>query len=202
MDRREVEHVEAEILHPGQLPDDVVEGAVDGRVPGLRAREELVPGREPGGEPVGHHLEHGLVAGDVLALGMAVDQRPVAGLEQKFELRLRSLLVALQAVDQLGQRGRVRLLREARGRLGEAHALDRLEADVHARGALLLDLVQPGGERVAPALDRVLVAGVPLERETPRPAVVVDEMHRRPAPFGLARGAIEDLRRRTCRGRP
>ena len=53
VDRREVEHVEAEVLHVRELRDHVVEGAVPLRIARLRAREHLVPGREPRREAVG-----------------------------------------------------------------------------------------------------------------------------------------------------
>jgi hypothetical protein len=47
VDRREVEHVEAQVAHIGQPRDHVVEGAV-GHAFAHRAGEKFVPGAEDG----------------------------------------------------------------------------------------------------------------------------------------------------------
>src|SRR3546814_36833 len=52
VDRRQVEHIEAEVAQVGEPPDDIVEGAVPCRVARLRARQELVPGAEGRLRPV------------------------------------------------------------------------------------------------------------------------------------------------------
>jgi hypothetical protein len=59
---------------------------------------------------------------------------------------------------------------------------------------LLGDLDPPGGEQVAPGLDRVEVAGVAGEREAAGPAVVVDEAHRRLAPLLVLLRPVADDR--------
>ena len=81
------------------------------------------------------------------------------------------------------------------GLLGDANALDGLEAHVEAGAALLLKLAEPSRPVVAPRLDRELVTRVALEREAAAPAIVVEERHRGPAPFEFGRRAIEHLRR-------
>ena len=87
MDRREVEHVEAELPDRRQLRDHVVEGAVAVRVTAEGAREDLVPGRETGGEAVGDHLERHGIARQVHLLGMAPDAGGILRGEDQPELR-------------------------------------------------------------------------------------------------------------------
>src|SRR5829696_2890958 len=195
MDRREVEDVETELAHVRQLRDYVVEGAVALRIAGLRAREHLVPGREARREPVGGDLEHAVVAREIAPLGVTADERRVVGREQKLELRLRTFARAGEARHERAPRRRVLFAGVRAGLLGDANALDGLEAHVEAGAALLRKLAEPSRPVVAPRLDRELVTRVALEREAAAPAIVVEERHRGPAPVEFGRRAVEHLRR-------
>ena len=192
VDRREVEHVEAEVLHVRQAADDVVEGAVPVRVARLRAREQLVPGGEARREPVGDHLERAVVARDSSRARRCGRRAPRSSRrEGAASCAAEPSSGCLEPAQQRRQRLSVGAGGALRRRLGDAHALDGLETQRLRRRLLLADLVEPGAERVAPGLDRELVAGVALERKAAGPAVVVDEAHRRAAPLGLAGNAVE-----------
>jgi hypothetical protein len=143
VDGREVEDVEAEVLHVGKAPDDVVEGAVAIGVARLRARKQLVPGGEAGGETVGDHLEHAIVARQIGAFRVAADELFVLLVQEQRELHLGALLLGLEAAHEIRQRCRV-LPGGMRGRfLGDLDALHGLGPHLLAGGEFLADLVEP-----------------------------------------------------------
>jgi hypothetical protein len=74
MDRREVEHVEAEVAHVRKAGDHVIEGAVAVGAAGLRAGEELVPGAELSALTVDEDGEGRVGLREVGALGAGVHQ--------------------------------------------------------------------------------------------------------------------------------
>src|SRR6266508_3186554 len=90
-----------------------------------------------------------------------------------------------------------RLLRR-RARRDLAHQLPALQQLAQQiclpAGEAALHLLHPGSKDVGPRLDGEDVARVPLERELPGPAVVIDRAHGRLAPARLLPGPVEDHR--------
>ncbi len=194
VDRGEVEHVEPHALDVGQAADHVVEGAVAGGIAARRAREHLVPGGELGGRPVDRDLELVAVARGVGAHARAPHQRAHVLAEHDLEQAALVLLERRKLAEQRLQRLLVRALGLLMRLLDQLAALDQLERDVEAGVVLLLHLVAPAREQVAPSLDRVEVAGVAGDRKLAGPAVVVDQRHGRLAPALLVLRAVLDRR--------
>ena len=177
VDRREVEHVEAEVGDRRHLRLDRLQPA-----PG--AREQLVPGGEAGAHAVDLDRQALRQPRRAVALGGALDGLQQVGRERGVDARS-----GLQRVERALDRGAVVAPGGgARGGLLEHHdALGELAGEVVLPGGVLaLELVAPGAEQVAPGLDRPLPAALGLDRDLALPAdavdVGVDRLHRRLQP--------------------
>ena len=184
VDGREVEDVEAELGDRGDLLLDRLEAAP-------RAREELVPGGEGGGDAVDLDDLRGVELARAGALGGALHGGEQVGGERGVGRRLRVLEHGERRLDRL----LVGALGARRGLLEQHDALGQLAGEVLLPGGdLALQLVAPGGEDVAPGLDRPLPAAHHVDRELALPAhavdVRVDRPHRRLDPAAAAGAAV------------
>ena len=203
MDRREVEDVEAEVLHVGQLRDHVVEGAVAVGSPDCERGNSSYQAENRAARRSAIDLEHAVVAREVPPLGVAVDERRVVGRRAEARAAPPSLPRAgLRRAMSEPQRRRVRLLGAG------ARPSRRCARPRSSRGG------RPGRRR---ASSRSRPARSPRGRASPRwctgsarcaragsarPAVVVDEMPSAPGAIRVSvAGAVERSRRRSCRDR-
>ncbi len=194
VDRRDVEHVEAELREARELGLDVLQAAEG-------AREQLVPGAEAGPDAVDVDRERRVVRGRAVALRAALDGGEQLVAERGVVLgRLGDVLVLEDPQHVLEQLAVAGLLRAAGGVPEQDGALGQLAGEVVVlRGEhLALELVAPGGEDVGPGLDRVLPAAGAIDREPAAPAHAADlrvelgELGLRP--FLLTGGAVLDGR--------
>src|SRR6266542_1140380 len=139
-------------------------------------------------------LELAVVAGAVFPLLQTRDEPAEPGVEEQIEARL---LGGGGIVPLEGEAEGRRLLRR-RARRDLAHQLPALQQLAQQiclpAGEAALHLLHPGSKDVGPRLDGEDVARVPLERELPGPAVVIDRAHGRLAPARLLPGPVEDHR--------
>ncbi len=181
---REIEHVEAEVADIGQLPDDVVEGAVTLRIVGHRARQQLVPGAEGGTLAVDDQLQLAWIAGEIGADAGALHESGGGGREEAGKA-LAFVFSRVEGGKELGERFPVAVVRAfAAGEraFDELAALGKLQRDRHARSVFLRDFVAPACKEVAPGDQGVAVARVRIDDAASPPAVIVEECHRRFAP--------------------
>ena len=191
VDRREVEDVEAVLGDRGDLLLDRVQAA-----PG--AREELVPRAEARADAVDLDRQRLGQRGGVGAQADALDGGGDLGAERRVVASGLGQAVVAEGGDG-GLEGLLvtRVLRLLRRRLDEHRALGQLAAEVVLAGVdLAVHLVAPGGEHVAPRLDRELPAAGRLDRELALPAhavdVRVDRLHRRLEPAPAAGRLVAD----------
>ena len=192
VDRREVEDVEAVLGDRGDLLLDRVQAAP-------RAREQLVPGAEARAHAVDLDRQRLGQRGGVGAQADALDGGGDLGAERRVVARRLG-----QARRRAGWRprsraspGRPRPSPSAAAASTQHRALGQLAAEVVLAGVdLAVHLVAPGGEHVAPGLDRELPAARRLDRELALPAhavdVRVDRVHRRLEPAPAARRLVAD----------
>ncbi len=167
MDRREVEHVEAEIAHVRQPCDDVVEGAVPVGVERHRAREQLVPRRHQ--RPLrsthtgtGRSSVVALVRSPARRISVCVSSRARSARRPASSGRASSRAMRSASFRPvLVRRGSV--LRRFEEDAGLAH----FDGDRHAGDVLLAGADQPGGEEIPPRHDRELVVGELAGTKTP-----------------------------------
>ena len=191
VDRREVEDVEAVLGDRRDLLLDRVQAAP-------RAREQLVPGAEARPHAVDLDRQRLGERRGVGAPAGALDGGGDLRAERRVVVRRLGQLVVAQGGDRALERLAVGLVLGDGGRRLEQHdALGQLAAEVVLAGVdLALHLVTPGGEHVAPGLDRVLPAARRRDRELALPAhavdVRVDRVHRRLEPAPAARRLVAD----------
>ena len=163
-----------------------------------RAREQLVPGAEARADAVDLDRQR---LGELRRVGAQADALDGGG-HLGAERGVVEGGLGERVVAQGGDGGLERLLVGVvlgglRRRLEQHGALGQLAAEVVLAGVdLAVHLVAPGGEDVAPGLDRVLPAAGRLDRELALPAdavdVGVDRVHRRLEPAPAARRLVAD----------
>jgi hypothetical protein len=189
VDRREVEHVEAQLLDAGQQALTVFESSVLARLLGGRAREELVPGAEQFLLPAYPHAQVFIVNGGEELQGRGQHHL----LENGAEHQLDRLAIGS---------GIAHLIRKFAQLIGFGFAIGigslaqqigpDLELHFHIlpRFFLFQETVVPIEQVVDPALDFVLVKPFFLDPETGLPDVVGLALHDHFRPFLLVFMAI------------
>ena len=193
VDRREVEHVEAELGQPRKLGFHAAQAA-----PG--SREELVPGAELGQRAVDLDRKRRVDADRAVPGLDALEGGEQLRAERHVVLgRLGHVLVGQRGDGVLDQR----LIRLGLGfacRGGEElDAFRELAGELMLlRGDLALELVAPGAEHVGPGLDRVFPRSLLVDVEAALPAhaaeVGVDAHHLGLAPVAGLRRLVADDR--------
>ena len=192
MDGRQVDDVEAHAPDLGQPVDAVVEGPMAAGDAALRAREQLVPGREGGLRPVHHHLQLPVVACQVGTRLDAGHHLAQIGVEEDVEAAV-ARGRGLEPLERAVQPGRVRVPRALARAPEHRGAFQQLAGEIGlTAGQASAHLLDPGAECVGPGLHGIAIARIGLERERAGPAVVVHRAQRGLAPVGLARGAEPD----------
>ena len=186
MDRRQVGDVEPHRGRPLELALGVAKRPVAAGDVG--AGEELVPGGEARALAVDDDLVFALGPGGVGAVEVRVHEAAERGVVRG--RRGGDLVAAGEGLGPAGQPPGVVAGRAPGGGLDQRRALAQLAGHVLARRHPLVEVGQPGAERVGQRLDGVEVARVVLEDERARPAIVVDEPHRRLAPGRLVDAAV------------
>ena len=176
MDRRQIDDVEAHGGEGGQPLGGGAQRAADRPPPlghhgPLRAREELVPGAEQRPLPV--HLErHGARGGDQLPQRVAVEGLGHIGRERGGEpVGDRAALVAQRVDGGQDRLPAVVLGHSGGGPLMQPGALLQDQLGVDPGRDLDPGVVAPGGDRIAPCLDRVRPAAAAAGGDLGAPAV-------------------------------
>src|SRR5216684_2253765 len=188
MDGRQVDHVEAQLLHVGQHAFRVRERAVATRLAARRAREQLVPGAEDGALPLGEDAQLPVGTGGHSAVRISRRGFGEARIERARqrprrlpgEQRLLALAQPLCIECGRGPRRGGALGRGAE-KLG---AFEQLGGHVAPRLHLARQLLRPGAEGVGPRLHLERVQAVLVDRELPFPGVVPKRPHGHLATLG------------------
>src|SRR5216683_3170380 len=188
MDGRQVDHVEAQLLHVGQHAFRVRERAVATRLAARRAREQLVPGAEDGALPLGEDAQLPVGTGGHSAVRISRRGFGEARIERARqrprrlpgEQRLLALAQPLCIECGRGPRRGGALGRGAE-KLG---AFEQLGGHVAPRLHLARQLLRPGAEGVGPRLHLERVQAVLVDRELPFPGVVPQRPHGHLATLG------------------
>ncbi len=195
MDRRQVEHVEAEVGDVWQAVDDVAKRPVTPGIGRCRPREQLVPGREAGELRLHDELQGRLLHGLVGAIGVAHHQ-PVQGLVQGAGVRIARGSSGTQTLCPPGKGPGIRRVAARRGtRDGAVHEGrpdPQVDPDVLVRVDPLAEIPAPGCPGIGPGGDGERVASQLPHPEGGTPAVVAQLLHRQLAPLRLACGSMAE----------
>ena len=184
MDRRQVDHVEAELGQARQLALDAVQAA-----PG--AREQLIPGAEAGARTVDVRCQRCVQLDRAVPDRVALDRRRELVAEGRVVLGGRRRGGFLELGDRVLDRRAVVAVVGVRGGGPQQHdPLRQLPGEVGlAARELAPQLVAPGRELVGPRLDRVPPDAGTVDRERAGPADAA-EVGVGPAQLGLADVAV------------
>ena len=183
VNRRQIEHVEAERGDVGQEPGCLAERRAAPGIGASRPRKHLVPGAEAGAHPFDRDLQRAVVAGSEAPI-----RPPHHGAAQR--LRQCPRHTHLDRLGRILQR-RGRLLEQAAIGLddpsNDCGALEQLARDLLAGAELFRQLVPPGFESVHPGFYGVFVLAELGHPEVCAPAIVADMFHCDFGPVLLAR---------------
>ena len=168
VDRRQVDDVEAHRGRPLELALGVAKRPVAAGDVG--AGKELVPGGEARPLAIDDDLVFALGPGRVGAVEVGVHEAAERGVVRG--RRGGGPVAVGEGLGPAGQHPGVVAGCAPGGRLDQRRALAQLAGHVLARRHPLVEVGQPGAERVGQRLDRVDVARVVLEDERARPAIV------------------------------
>ena len=186
MDRREIEHVEAERRDLRQPGDAIVERAVPARHLALAARHHLVPGAGARERAI-HDQRKYHAAREV---GLFTRASRGGDFVRQHWIELIGGRGAGESPDRTAVLARPRL-----DLLQKVLPLLHFQCDIEPGLLLREQIAPPSPENVAPGLDRIFVAAGSGGREARRPAIVRLRLHRHPRPGPSPFGAPDQVGR-------